>query len=309
MSVIIEPGIDRDLPGRTRRRALLLVNRHARRGESAIDDVRATLTAGGLDVEEQDYAKKHPIPDAIRAAVGRYDCIIVGGGDGTLHAAAPALVETGLPLGILPLGTANDLARTLGIDPDPVAAAGTITAGHLRAVDLGEVNGHLFWNVASIGLSVELARELTKETKRRWGTLGYAIAGLRALRKLRPFTARLHHDGKVERSRTVQVAVGNGRHYGGGMTIAETAEPDDGLLHLYSLEVHHWWRLLALIPAMRTGRQGEWRDVRAFACAEVEVLTRRPRDVNADGEIVTKTPARFRIRPAAVRVYAPPARS
>ena len=295
-------------PGTTdqpRRRALLLANRQARRGGEAIDEALAVLVAGGVDVEEHDYPKKHPIPDAIRGAAGRYDCVIVGGGDGTLHAAAPALLESGLTLGILPLGTANDLARTLGIGPDPVAAAHVLAAGHTREVDLGEVNGHPYWNVASIGLSVELASELTAETKRRWGRLGYAIAALRVLRRMRPFTAEIEHDGRIERIRTVQVAVGNGRHYGGGMTVEEAAQPDDSLLDVYSLGIRHWWQLLALFPAMRSGRHGAWHEVRSFATTELLVRTRRPKRVNADGEIVTRTPARFRLRPRAVRVYAP----
>ena len=287
------------------RRALLLVNQHARRGGEAIGAALAVLAAGGVTVEEHDYPKKDPIPAAIRAGAGAFDCVIVGGGDGTLHAAAPALVATGLPLGILPLGTGNDLARSLGIDPDPVIAARVIADGQVRAVDLGEVNGHLFWNVASIGLSVELAQELTAATKRRWGRLGYALAALRVLRRLRRFTAELAYDGRLERVRTVQVAVGNGRYYGGGMTVAATAALDDGLLHGYSLEVRHWWQLLALAPALRRGRYDAWRAVRSFACRELEVRTRRPRSVNADGEIITTTPARFRVHPRAVRVYAP----
>ena len=103
----------------------------------------------------------------------------------------------------------------------------------------------------------------------------------------------------------MQVAVGNGRHYGGGMTVEETARPDDGLLDVYSLEIRHWWQLLALFPAMRAGRHGTWREVRSFTSTALQVRTRRRKRVNADGEIITKTPARFRVRPRAVRVYAP----
>jgi diacylglycerol kinase family enzyme len=87
--------------------------------------------------------------------------------------------------------------------------------------------------------------------------------------------------------------------------VAATAALDDGLLHGYSLEVRHWWQLLALAPALRHGRYEAWRAVRSFACRELEVRTRRPRPVNADGEIITTTPARFRVHPRAVRVYAP----
>jgi diacylglycerol kinase family enzyme len=123
--------------------------------------------------------------------------------------------------------------------------------------------------------------------------------------RLRRFTAELAHEGRIERVRTVQVAVGNGRHYGGGMTVAAMAALDDGLLHGYSLKVRHGRQLLALVPALRRGRYEAWRAMRSFACRELEVRTRRPRPVSADGEIVTTTPARFRVHPGAVRVYAP----
>ena len=152
---------------RSRRRSLLIANRHARRG--ARRSTRPGSCRRRRDVDKHAHSSGARDRRAIRAAAGSYDCVIVGGGDGTLHAAAPALIETGLTLGILPLGTANDLARTLGIDQDPVAAARTIADGYAREVDLGEVNGHPYWNVASVGLSVELAGELTAETKRRWG--------------------------------------------------------------------------------------------------------------------------------------------
>ncbi|WP_265094641.1 diacylglycerol kinase family protein, partial [Enterobacter hormaechei] len=109
----------------------------------------------------------------IRELTGVVDAIVVGGGDGSINAVLEGALAARLPLGILPLGTANDLARTLGIPPDPVAAAGIIQAGYLRQIDLGRVNGHLFANVASLGLSVELTRRLTGALKRRWGRLGY----------------------------------------------------------------------------------------------------------------------------------------
>jgi hypothetical protein len=94
--------------------------------------------------------------------------------------------------------------------------------------------------------------------------------------RLHRFTAELAHEGRTARVRTVQVAVGNGRHYGGGMAVAATAALDDGLLHSYSLEVRHGWQLLALVPALRRGRYEAWRAVRLFAGRELEMRTRRP---------------------------------
>lgn len=292
----------RDAP---RRRALLLRNRSARAGATGIHAALDILEAGGVSVEEASPGDAGSVAAAIRSRRHEFDLVIVGGGDGTLNCAAPALLDTGLPLGVLPLGTANDLARTLSIGPALEAAASTIVAGETRAIDLGEVNGHFFFNVASIGFSADLARELTAEAKKRWGTLGYALAGARMLVRTRPFTAFIEHDGVTEKVKTVQIAVGNGRHYGGGLTVEETAEPDDGMLHVYSLEVGHWSRLLALVPALRRGTHGAQDDVRAFQTASVTIRTRRARSVNTDGELTTATPATFRVIPKAVRVFAP----
>jgi len=287
------------------RRALLIVNPRARRGGTAIDDIRALLEQGGLQLIDEQPTKGDSISDLISRHADRCDLVIIGGGDGTLNAAASALVYTGLPLGVLPLGTANDFARTMGIPLEPIQAAELIVTGKTKHVDLGEVNGHLFFNVASIGFSAELARELTEHAKKRWGTLGYGIVAARLLLRSRLFSAFLDHDGTTEVIRTMQVSVGNGRHYGGGMTVEETATADDGWLDFYSLEVDHWWRLLGLLPSLRRGTQGQWDDVRAFRTTEVTVRTRHPRPVNTDGELTTWTPAHFRIRPKSVIVYAP----
>ncbi|MFC3123532.1 lipid kinase [Pseudoroseomonas globiformis] len=286
--------------------ALLIVNRRARNGGAVIEEALAILQRAGWQLQEVACPEGGNAADAIRAHAGQgAQAVILGGGDGTLNGAAPALIETGLPFGILPLGTANDLARSLFIPPDPVEAARIIAAVAPRPIDLGEVNGIPFFNVASIGFSAELARDLGAEVKKRWGKLGYGIAAFRLLRRSRPFTAWISHDGVEEQVKTIQVSVGNGRHYGGGMTVASNARPDDGKLDVYSLELNHWWRLLALLPYLRTGTHGQWRDVRAFPTQACDVRTRRPMPVNTDGELNTMTPARFRLLPGAVQVFAP----
>ena len=285
------------------RRALLVCNPKARHGALSLDAIRAVLRAGAIEpIEPPPHAD---CCAAIRAHAGTVDLVILGGGDGTLNAAAPALVEAGLPFAILPLGTANDLARSLGLPLDPLAAARFIPGAAPRPVDLGWVNGHYYFNVASIGFSAELAGVLTAESKRKWGVLGYGVAAFRLLRRVRPFTVTIEHDGGTERVTTIQVSVGNGRHYGGGMTVEETATVDDGQLDFYSLEVDHWWRLLALLPALRRGTHGRAADVRAFQTREIRLSTKRPRPVNTDGEITTHTPAHFKVLPKILRVYAP----
>ncbi len=162
----------------------MIVNPHSRRGAGAHDAVRAALEGGGLSVLVRDCDGAEAIGRAIRDSAGQVDRVVIGGGDGTLNAAAPALIETGLPLGVIPLGTANDLARTLELPVDAAEAAAVVAAGRRRRIDMGEVNGRPFFNVASLGLGVDLTRALTRDAKRRWGVLGYAVAGLRVLRRL-----------------------------------------------------------------------------------------------------------------------------
>ena len=151
------------------------------------------------------------------------------------------------------MGTANDLARTLGIPDDLEAAADVILAGHRRRIDLGTVNGHPFFNVASIGLSAELARELSPELKRRWGRAGYALAAIRALARARRFAAWIGEDGETCRPARCRSRVGNGVFYGGGTVVAEDAAIDDGHLDLYSLEMRTVWKLALMLPSFRSG--------------------------------------------------------
>jgi YegS/Rv2252/BmrU family lipid kinase len=286
-------------------RALLLVNRHARHGQNRITEALKQLKTLGFDLQEESMDNPQQLPELIRRYQNRVDLVIIGGGDGTLNAAADALVETQLPLGILPLGTANDLARTLGIPDSLPEACKIIAQGQLRRIDLGWVNGKHFFNVASMGLSVQITERLTKETKRRWGIFAYAITALQALWKARPFRAEIRIEGESIRVKTVQIAVGNGRYYGGGMAVAHDATIDDRRLDLYSLELKHWWQIIALLPAMRGGRHTDFPGVRALRGQEIQVYTSKPRPINTDGEITTHTPADFRVIPQALAVLVP----
>jgi diacylglycerol kinase (ATP) len=288
------------------KRALLMINGKSRRAPELMETAVARLQAyEDLEVILEDCRDPDLLSGLIATHRDEVEMVIIGGGDGTLNAAARGLIETGLPLGILPLGTANDLARTLGIPEDLEAAADLILAGRTRRIDCGEVNGRPFFNVASIGLSAELAKALTSDVKRRFGRLGYAYAAAKVLARARPFHATIESAEETARVKTFQVAVGNGRFYGGGMAVDEDAVIDDATLRLYSLEMSRPWQLLLLAWAFRAGHHGVFDDVRTRAAKAFTVRTRRPRAVNADGELITKTPARFRVLPGAVAVFAP----
>jgi YegS/Rv2252/BmrU family lipid kinase len=277
----------------------------SRTGAEQLEAAGACLRGVGLEVITLGIEAPAEIPQAIKAHAGEIELVALGGGDGTMNIACEAILEAGLPFAILPLGTANDLARTLGI-PTRLEDACAIAANGVKyRIDLGRANGKYFFNVASIGLSVAVARSIDVETKRRWGTAGYALALLRALGKQRPFRARIRYDGRLLVVHAIQIAVGNGRHYGGGMTIAADAAIDDNLLHLYSISPLSVIRLMLLAPALRTGWQGRFMGVHQLRGQCIVIETRRPMPVNTDGEMTTQTPVEFEVVPEAIEVMVP----
>ena len=245
------------------------------------------------------------IAEAIRAHQGGVDMVVVGGGDGTLNAAADALLATQLTLGILPLGTANDLARVLAIPADPIAAAQIIVDGHRRRIDLGRANDRLFFNVATIGLSARLAEAMDAHTKRRFGALAYGIT-LSRIGPGRPFRATLRSKSKTVRMKAIQIAVGNGRFHGGGVVVHEAAAIDDQLLHLYALKPQSLLALVGKLPWLLRGKHELTTDVLTLTSAELQVETERSLPVNTDGELTTQTPVRFTVLPRALEVFTPP---
>jgi YegS/Rv2252/BmrU family lipid kinase len=286
-------------------RSLFLVNPRARQGGNGADRLAARLDGLGLDPVVEPIDDPARLPDLIRRHAGRIDRVIVGGGDGTLGAAVPGLVERDLPLGVIPLGTANNLARTLGIPSDPEAACALIAAGYHRRIDLGLVNDRYFFTTASLGLSVRITEELSPGMKRRWGAVAYALAALKAMRRSRPFRAEITWDGGTRKTRTVQIVVGNGRYYGAALAVARDAAIDDARLDLYSLEVNHWWELARLAPSLKRGTHVGRGEVGALRAEAFEVRTRRPMAINLDGELGAETPASFRVVPRALEVYVP----
>jgi diacylglycerol kinase family enzyme len=130
---------------------------------------------------------------------------------------------------------------------------------------------------------------------------------VKALREHRPFRVRIRCDGRLLQLRSIQIAVGNGRHYGGGLTVASDAAIDDYMLDLYSIGPAGLLRLALLAPALRTGRHGEFEGVHLLRGRHIELETSRPMPVNTDGEVTTHTPAVFRTLPAALEMMVPAA--
>ncbi|MEM9770573.1 MAG: lipid kinase [Cyanobacteria bacterium P01_D01_bin.73] len=296
---------EKDSGGRSPRHGLLLVNPKSRRGAAALGPAIAQLEAQGLEITFRSSRNPEDLPDIIERHRDQVDCVIVGGGDGTLNAALPGLLGTQLPLGILPLGTANDLARTLGIPNDLTAACDLIAKGYQHRIDVGLANNHPFFNVASMGLSVDITQRLTRAAKKQWGVLAYLWSAMQTVLHSKPFRATIETEDGKTRVRTIQIAVGNGRFYGGGMAIASDATIDDERLDLYSLETRRWWDIVNLLPAIYSGQLREVNQARTMESRSFRVTTSRPHSVNTDGEISTTTPVLFELQPRAIAVFTP----
>lgn len=287
--------------------ALLIVNRNSKDGASDIERAVTTLNDAGIAVTTKTVGERDELSQLIVQYRNDVDFVVIGGGDGTMHASASALLETGLPLGILPMGTANDLARTLKIPFDVEEAAKIIARGTLHRIDLGLVNGKNFFNIANIGLGAQVKNNLSYEMKQYWGVLSYVRGFIKAIKTYRPFRAEIVCDGHVHRVTSIQIAVGNGRHYGGGMTVSEAAQIDDGMCFLYSVKPSSWWSILKSAFAFRSGQFKRHHPVDIDHGSTIEIKTSRRLPVTADGELVTYTPAHFAVRKAAIKVYVPDA--
>jgi len=286
-------------------RALLLINPQARRGRDESNRARRELAACNLEILEPDCPDVRDFAACIRQHAENVDLVVVGGGDGTLNSVAGILHETGLPLGILPLGTANDLARTLGLPRALPAACRAIASGRPHRIDLGWVNGQYFFNVASLGLSARIAQQLSPAQKRRWSRLAYVFTAIRVLLQAQPLRAEIELDDQTIAVKTMQLSIGNGRYYGGGLAIARDAAIDDQRLDLYSLETRHWWELIRLLPALWQGYHFGDRAARQLHAREIRIRTAGTQPINTDGELTTQTPAHFRVIPQAIAVLTP----
>lgn len=300
-----------DVPLTAPARVALVFNAGARRGAEALELATGLLAARpGTDLAVHAVPAGGDLCRALDVAVADApDLLVVGGGDGTVGAAAARVADRPTVLGVLPLGTANDFARTLEIPGDVAAAVEVLTTGHVVDVDLGVAGGATYLNVASVGLSVGVTARLRPGLKKRLGPLAYPVATLAAYRSHEPFTAHLafpdgDHPPLVLRD-LLQVAVGNGRHYGGGNAVSPTASLDDGTLDVYAIVRGRLRDHVSIARLLRDGSFVDHEQVHHLTTTRVVLRTEPELPVNLDGEVTARTPLAFSVRRNAVRVLVP----
>jgi diacylglycerol kinase (ATP) len=291
--------------------AALIVNARSRTGEKAFDKALKLLSSLGVVIGAS-YALNDParLPETVRESVVEgHDPIILGGGDGSVSSTVDFLAHHHATLGLLPLGTANDFARTLHIPASLEEACQTIAHGKVVDIDLGLAGDNFYANVASVGLGVEVTRSLSPQLKKRIGPLAYPVAAIKAFFKHKPFAARLSFpDGDhepVQYDRLLQVAVGNGRFYGGGMVVAPGSSIDDTSLDIYAIRLGRRRDLVGVVRYLKSGDFVKSEGVDHFRTQRVRLETEPELPINVDGELVAHTPEQFSVASNALRVLVP----
>ena len=277
------------------------------------EDAKRALAEVGIEiVRELEVHEKTALAEVVAMPPDQRPLVIAAGGDGTVGAAADELAGSGAILAILPLGTSNDVARSLGISPEPATAARQLPDGVVRAIDAGQVvvtgeRPRNFVHAATVGFNVHFAQLATRSAlRRRFGRFTYAVAGARALRHSKPFECELHYDGKTEKVELVQLSIVNAPVFGGGLDLrVPGARLDDRSLVVIAVEPGSPARLVlgALITIL--GRRREGFGVRALRTKELHVHVDRPLDMALDGEVVAKLPADFDVAADALHVVTP----
>lgn len=301
-------GDDNGVP----RRVVLLTSPHAGSARR-LDQARAAILAAGCSIlEEIPVSQHHRLTRWIDGSQGPLPLIVAAGGDGTVGAAASHVAHTDGVLAIIPLGTSNDVARSLLVPTNPMHAVRLLTAGKISTVDAGQVTtpegtSRLFVHAATVGLNVDFARLATTASLRaRFGRFTYAVAAARALRERTTFPCELRHAGGVENLQLVHLSIVNAPVFGGilGMRVAG-GDVDDRALDVIAVEHLPLRRLLLAGAYHLCGRTLAVPGIHTFSTAALQVHTDRPVDVALDGELAGTLPAEFTVAGEALRVLTP----
>lgn len=237
-----------------------------------------------------------------------YELVVAAGGDGTVSGAASGLAGTGVPLGIVPLGTGNALAIEMGIPLETEAACRLLVeGGQRRAIDVMRVGEEVYLLDVAVGLSAWTMAETPRESKRSFGRLAYIWTGLRRLLRLSLWRFHLEIDGRPVRTRAFELAVVNAPTMGHeAFKWGSRVRIDDGRLDVCMVGLRGPQSVLRLIAGLLTGQQERTPE---FECRPAErqvvVRSRRPLPVQADGEILGHTPVTVSLDPRALEVIVP----
>ncbi|MDI9636811.1 YegS/Rv2252/BmrU family lipid kinase [Kamptonema cortianum] len=277
-------------------------NVNARRGSSAFDESLAALTTAGVALSGAEAFEEHPqFVEAVSQAIkGGAECVIVGGGDGTISSVAHLFVDQTTVLAVMPLGTGNQLARELMIPSNLVEAAQIVKSRRTVQIDVALVNDQAFLTVATIGLTSVVARNLV--AKGTFGKLAYGPGVLKALKQAESFQVTLESEARTIEAESIQVVVSNGRTHAGPFWASPDATVTDGLLDVYLLAPQGGFHLAKAGLLALVGQHVEMESVTFVRSGGFKLLTQPKKPIVVDGEEMWFDEMEFSICPGAIRV-------
>jgi len=274
------------------REAVLVVNAHSRRGEKLFHEARNKLITAGVKLIDA-HAVRDPeelIPTVRQAIVSGAPIVIVGGGDGSLSSTIDEFVGRASVFALLPLGTANSFARTLGIPLDLDGAVKSIATGKPQRLDLGVINDDYFVNAAALGISPLIGETVPHKLKRYLGRLGYLLWAVWCLTHFRPFKLYIGEGDNCQTFWATEVRIFNGRFHG-GVEMLEDEALDDGEIVVQAVTGRSFLRLAWdwVARFFRFSRRSQ--AAQEFRGNRIMLDTKPHLKISIDGEVVTKTPA------------------
>ena len=284
----------------------LIVNPTAGNGraEKTLPRLEEVLRARGVPYDVRRTERPGHAAELAASIAAPGDTVAAVGGDGTLLETAEGLVGTGAALGILPAGTGNDVAKTLRIPRDPVAAADFMLSHPPRPVDVASYNGKVFLNAAGVGFDVQVLECSLKAKRYVRGILPYLYGVVRTIFTFRPTRVALTLDGEELPEKDVLiVSVANGRFVGGGIEIAPEAKPDDGLLDVTVIDSMPRRRMFPQLIRILRGRVLQVPGASMRRCRSVVARVKGGLRLDVDGEVLPVPEARIEILPGALPVH------
>lgn len=278
----------------------------SRKGADAFDEARDKLELAGVElIEAVAVTEPDKMDGIVKDAIARAPMVILGGGDGSLSSNVDHFVGQDTVFAVLPMGTANSFARTLGLPLELDGAIDVIAHGRRKRIDLGIIDGDYFANAAALGLSPLIADTVPHALKRYLGMIGYLLWAVRVAFKFRPFRLRVTlDDGSIEKSWATEARIANGRFHG-GVELVEDQSLDSGEMVIQAVTGKSVfglaWSWFATLFKLRSRAQTttEWRG------KKMRLEARPAQKISIDGEIAAKTPVTVEIARGAIEVAAP----
>ncbi|KAM3098792.1 YegS/Rv2252/BmrU family lipid kinase [Phormidesmis sp. 146-35] len=293
------------------RSAFLIFNPVAGQGnpDQDLETIKALLADIELDIHltTEEIDADHLAEQAIAQGV---DAVIASGGDGTLSAAATALVGTGIPLGVIARGTANAFANAMGIPTTIESACETILQSNTKTVDAAFCNGKPMVLLAGIGFEAETVERADREAKNRFGMLAYVLAGLQQLRNLEPFETEIETEDKIISVTASALTVANAAPATSVLAQGPSGLiVDDGLLDLTIVAPSNKAGAIAatyhLLQSALSGTPAERDDIGYLRAKRFKITTNPPQKVVLDGEMVGVTPVDIECVPGGLTIFVP----